>query len=361
MAYLRVENLSLALEKSGNEDDGARFLRRISLDVEKNEIVGLLGPSGAGKSLLLRVILGLTKPDEGAIFVEGQNISERPPSERRMAYLSQRLVLYPHLTSEENAGFFYWIRGLFRSSQKIRFHPVVKEILEAFCLTDEDLLKRLPKSIAGGEKQRIALARALASEADILLLDEPLANIEDHFRDILRRFLRRWIQARGQTALIVSHNQEEMSILCDRLLLLDQGQIIQQGTYENLCSSPISRITALFIGLSQKNDLSSEDIKRLWGIDFPYDVVIPPEKCRWEQSDSMDLEVLGPVIMIENFFTKRSQLLCIEYQEKMLFLEVPESYPVSRGEKIRFYIPLREGWVFEREYPYRRIYQGVWE
>ncbi|MCX7882476.1 MAG: ABC transporter ATP-binding protein [Brevinematales bacterium] len=358
MAYLRVENLSLSLEHERDEE-GKSLLRHVSLDIEKKEIVGILGPSGAGKSLLLRAIVGLEKPTEGEIFLEGQALSLVPPSERSMAYLSQRLVLYPHLSGEKNAGFFYWIRGGVKRHEAIRFHPVVFEVLRHLHLTEEHLLKRLPKTMAGGEKQRIALARAIASEARILLLDEPFANIEEGFRDTLRHFLRQWIRQREQTAFIVSHNQEEMASLCDRLVLLDKGTVIQQGSYEDLCFSPTSRITALFMGVSRKNFLSSEMLQKLWGKRLPYDVVLLPSLGRKEPLDEWDLEVKGPVLMVEHFFREKKKLLCIEYKNELFFWEVEESFPIQKGERVCWYLPLKEGWFFEKEYPYRRIYQGV--
>ncbi|URA11286.1 ABC transporter ATP-binding protein [Thermospira aquatica] len=359
MNYLRVEHLSLTLERA--EADEAKELNSVSFEVDQNEIVGILGPSGAGKSLVLRAILGLERPDEGEVFLEGEALSERPAAGRGMAYLSQRLVLYPHLPGEVNAGFFYWIRKQFSKKHEIRFHPVVREILTHLHLTEASLLERLPRSLAGGEKQRIALARALASEAKILLLDEPLANIEDNFRDVLRHFLRDWIKKRGQTALVVSHNQEEMASLCDRLLLMDQGRIIQQGGYEELCFSPVSRITALFMGNSRKNFLSAEFIEKRWKKKCEYDVVLLPQLGKATADDPWDLEVEGKVIMVEHFFREKKKLLCVEEKNELFFWEVAETMSLNRGDRVRFFLPVKEGWFFERVYPYKRIYQGVFE
>ncbi|NPV39590.1 MAG: ABC transporter ATP-binding protein [Brevinematales bacterium] len=358
MSYLRVENLTLSLDSAREEDERA-LLCHLSLDIEEKEIVGILGPSGAGKSLLLRALIGLEKPTEGEIFLEGMALSSLSPSERSMAYLSQRLVLYPHLSGGKNAGFFYWIRGLLKKDKDIRFHPVISEVLEHLHLMSSDLLGRLPKTMAGGEKQRIALARAIASEAKILLLDEPFANIEDIFRDTLRHFLRKWIQKRGQTALIVSHNQEEMASLCDRLVLLDRGSLIQQGTYEDLSFSPTSRITALFMGVSRKNFLSSELLQKLWGKTLACDVVLLPSLVRQEPLDEWDVEIKGPIIMVEHFFREKKKLLCIEYKNELFFWEVDENLPFTKGDRVTLYLPLKEGWFFEKDYPYRRIYQGV--
>ncbi|MFN4216154.1 MAG: ABC transporter ATP-binding protein [Brevinematales bacterium] len=357
MSYLRVENLSLSLDSEREEDEKA-LLRHVSIDIEEGEIVGIIGPSGAGKSLLLRAIVGLEKPTEGEIFLEGTALASLPPSERLMAYLSQRLVLYPHLSGEKNAGFFYWIRGLIKK-RDILLHPVVSEVLSHLHLTNADLLGRLPKAMAGGEKQRVALARAIASQAKILLLDEPFANIEDNFRGMLKHFLRQWIQSRGQTALIVSHNQEEMGILCDRLILLDRGVIIQQGSYEDLCSFPASRITALFMGVSRKNFLSSEMIHNLWGKHIPYDVILLPSSGREKPQSEWDIEVKGKIIMVEHFFREKKKILCIEYKNELFFWEVEENAPFNKEDKVCVYFPLKEGWFFEKEYPYKRIYQGV--
>ena len=359
MSYLRVEHLSLSLDEPTELEDDGRLLKAVSFDAEKGEIIGILGASGAGKSLLLRALLGLVPLQEGRIFKGGEDITERAPSQRGMAYLSQRLALYPHLSGEVNAGFFYWIRGLVKKTP-LRFHPVVGEILSELGISEERFLQRKPRSLAGGERQRVALARALASEAEVLLLDEPLANIEDHFRDVLRHFLRRWLQQRGQTALVVSHNQEEMAGLCDRLFLMDQGVLIQKGSYDELCTMPLSRITALFMGRVQKNYLSAEMIESLWGKKVAWDAVVLPSLARQTKESEWDLEVKGTVIMIENFFAERKKLLCVEFHHEMFFYEVGEDFQVKKGERICFYLPLQEAWLFERNYPYRRIYQGEW-
>ena len=236
-AFLRLDGLE---KRFG----GAAVTRGVSLDVEKSEIVALLGPSGSGKTTVLRLVAGFERPDAGRITVDGEEVTGLPAERRRFGMVFQHYALFPHMTVGENVAFGLEAQGRPRADVARR----VEEALAAVDLAGFET--RRVSAISGGQQQRVALARALAPEPRVLLLDEPLSNLDPTLRDRTRRELKRLIRRIGITTLFVTHEQEEAFELGDRVAVLNAGRLEQVGTPEELYEEPASRFVASFVGRS---------------------------------------------------------------------------------------------------------------
>jgi iron(III) transport system ATP-binding protein len=212
-----------------------------SLCVERGEVLALLGPSGCGKTTLLRLVAGFERPDAGTIEVAERAVagpgSWVAPEERRVGMVFQDYALFPHLTVAENVGF-----GVARRERASR----VPELLATVGL--ETLGSRYPHELSGGQQQRVALARALAPEPELVLLDEPWSNVDPFLRETLRAEVSEIIRPLGVTVVLVTHDREEAFSLADRIALMRDGTVVQEGTAEQLYFSPTSRWAAEFVG-----------------------------------------------------------------------------------------------------------------
>jgi iron(III) transport system ATP-binding protein len=217
-------------------------LADVSLAVEEGELLALLGPSGSGKTTLLRVLAGFESPDRGRIVVAGQEVTALPPARRRFGMVFQHYALFPHLTVGENVAFGLEAQGVPRAELGGR----VARALELVDLPGFE--PRRVGEISGGQQQRVALARALAPEPRLLLLDEPLSNLDPSLRERTRRELRAALRRVGITSLFVTHEQEEAFALGDRVALLAGGRLHQVGTAEELYRRPATRFAAGFVG-----------------------------------------------------------------------------------------------------------------
>ncbi|MGF1586670.1 MAG: ABC transporter ATP-binding protein [Bacteroidales bacterium] len=231
---LKISNLSVKL--------GLFELRDITFEVARGEYFVLLGMSGAGKSVLLRMISGLTQADTGEIVLNGKLISNEKIQKRRVGMVFQDSVLFPHMDVYSNIAYPLRIRSFGREAIKRK----VGELAE---LTNVNhLLKRFPQNLSGGESQRVALARILATEPDCLLLDEPLSSLDVQLRGELRSLLRR-INENGQTIVHVTHDYEEAVLLAHRIGVIEQGTIVQTGEPRNVFHHPKSEFVARFVGI----------------------------------------------------------------------------------------------------------------
>jgi iron(III) transport system ATP-binding protein len=216
-------------------------VERTSFCVDRGEVVALLGPSGCGKTTLLRLVAGFERPDEGTVEVGGRTVSARgtwvPPEQRRIGMVFQDYALFPHLTVSENVGF-----GLPRRRRTAR----VPELLGIVGL--DGLGRRYPHELSGGQQQRVAVARALAPSPELVLLDEPWSNVDPFLRESLRAEVTEIIRPLGVTVVLVTHDREEAFSLADRIALMRDGRVVQEGTPEELYFAPVSRWAAEFVG-----------------------------------------------------------------------------------------------------------------
>lgn len=218
-------------------------LRGLDLKVADGEIVAVLGPSGCGKTTLLRSIAGLETPREGDVVLDGQSLLGIPPHKRGVGLMFQSFALFPHLSVLDNVAFGPEMQG--KQKEEARFRA--KELLALVGLGGFE--NRAVSQLSGGEQQRVALARSLAPNPRLLMLDEPLGSLDAALRDHLTLELRAIFRRVGLTALYVTHDQREALVIADRITVLREGQVEQIGTPEDIYRAPISEFTAGFLGL----------------------------------------------------------------------------------------------------------------
>ncbi len=225
---------------------GVGAVRGLNLTIEDGEFVSLLGPSGCGKTTTLRLLAGFLPPDEGRIIVGGEVLSapERvvPPEQRRMSMIFQSYAVWPHKTVFDNVAFGLKLRRVAR----VELEKRVRGMLELVRLAE--LAGRYPGELSGGQQQRVALARALVIEPQILLLDEPLSNLDANLREEMRFEIRRLHEAMRVTTIYVTHDQSEAMVTSDRIAVIHEGQVEQVGLPEEIYERPRTEFVAGFIG-----------------------------------------------------------------------------------------------------------------
>ncbi len=214
----------------------------VSVDVPTGSLTALLGPSGSGKSTLLRVIAGLEQPDAGTVTLDGVEVTSRPPQERGVGFVFQHYAAFKHMTVWDNVAFGLAIRRRPRSEIKQR----VNELLDLVQLTG--LAKRYPAQLSGGQRQRMGLARALAVDPKVLLLDEPFGALDARVRKELRIWLRRLHDETHTTTVIVTHDQEEAMDVADRVVVMNAGRIEQTAPPRELYDHPANEFVMSFVG-----------------------------------------------------------------------------------------------------------------
>lgn len=214
----------------------------VSFDVKAGEFVTLLGPSGCGKSTTLRLIAGLMEPDRGEIFIGGKNVTHVPSYKREIGMVFQDYALFPHMTVFDNIAFPLKIRKKSRAEIKRK----VKDLLNLVQLNNVE--DRYPFQLSGGQQQRVALARTLASDPKVLLLDEPLSNLDAKLRESTRLEIAKLQRKLGITTIYVTHDQEEAFAISDRILVMNNGVIEQEGTPLEIYENPRTDFVANFIG-----------------------------------------------------------------------------------------------------------------
>ena len=250
-----------------------RALNEVELAVSKGEFLCLVGPTNAGKSTLLKTVAGLHRPEKGRIFINGRDVTELDPSLRNVSLLFQTVALFPNRNGFDNLAFPLRQAGVGEERVKQRVSEV------ADLLRIGQVLDRFPRTFSGGERQRVAIGRAIAHPSDLLLLDEPLSNLDARMRLELRIEFRRLHRTLGQTVIYVTHDQVEALSLADRVAVLHAGSLQQIDTPERIHDRPVNRFVAEFIGSPPMNLIPArvhvqEDGTKLAGVGFQ--VEAPP-------------------------------------------------------------------------------------
>ena len=231
-----IENLSKSYTR------GKMVLQPLDLEIASCELFFLLGPSGCGKSTLLRLIAGFLQPDSGRILFDDKDVTNVPPEKRNAPMVFQNYALWPHLTVFDNVAFGLKAQGL----KKSEIYERTMDALEVVRMSE--FAQRKTPLLSGGQQQRVALARALAVAPELLLLDEPLSNLDAKLRDEMREELRQICRERNLTAVYVTHDRREALSMADRMAVLENGCISQMGTPSELYRKPANRFTAAFLG-----------------------------------------------------------------------------------------------------------------
>lgn len=272
MEFLKLQNLTAAYDQE-------IVLKKMNLEVKQGELLSLLGSSGCGKTTTLRIVSGFLKQREGSVFLEGKEISKTHPSERGFGYVFQNYALFPHLNVEDNVGF-----GL--KQRKVGREEINKKVFEMLDMVDlAAFAGKRPLELSGGQRQRVALARALAISPRLLLMDEPLSNLDAALRIKMRMEIRRIQQEHNISALYVTHDQEECFSISDRVAVMNEGLIEQLGTPEEIYSSPATSFVARFVGFENFiHGILENRGKKLWfavekgGISIPISESSIPDK-----------------------------------------------------------------------------------
>jgi len=337
----------LELDGLGKSYGSELVVQDLSLSVREGEILTLLGPSGCGKTTTLRLVAGLERPDTGAVRLNGRSVSGSsfvPPEERGVGVVFQEFALFPHLTARENVAF-----GL-KDRPDDEMRERVDDLLELVDLTDQG--DSYPDQLSGGQQQRVALARSLAPEPEILLLDEPFSNLDVDLRVEMREEVRRIIKETGVTAVSVTHDQEEALSISDRVAVMNDGQIEQIGDPEGVFQHPESRFVAAFLGYASfvpgyvsgevvETDLGTVSRDQIHGLAPEYDhtridLLVRPDDvsvrslgCGDESRSSCGRVVarryLGPTFLYEVELDTGESIQCMHNHDE----DVPNSGPVD--------------------------------
>jgi ABC-type Fe3+/spermidine/putrescine transport system ATPase subunit len=297
MTTLTIKSVSKSFGKTN-------ALQGISFDVDEGEIVALLGPSGCGKSTLLAIIAGLILPDEGDVLWNDFSLKDIPPHKREFGLMFQDYALFPHMNVYANISFGLRMAHLDPDRINLR----VQEMLGLVGLPD--FSSRDVNTLSGGEQQRIALARALAPHPRLLMLDEPLGSLDRNMRERLVIDLQRILHQMHQTAIYVTHDQEEAFSIADRIIVINSGRIEQIGTPKDIYSDPATTFVARFLemtnivpGVIQNRDGISQAITPLG--DFPVGTAIEGNINLLIRPDKAHLDEHGP-ILLHGVFTEAS-------------------------------------------------------
>lgn len=327
-----------------------RAVQDMSLAIKAGEIVALLGSSGCGKTSTLRMIAGFESVTEGAITLAGRRIDTLAPASRGVAMAFEGYALYPPLTVAENIGF-----GLPRGRERGEAARKVREIAEL--LEIDDILERRPSRLSGGQQQRASLARALAREADLYLLDEPMGQLEPQLRAILRGRVKALIKERGLTAVLVTHDQTEANAMADRIAVMEGGILQQFGSPGELRDSPANLFVATFLGEPPMNVLTAQarGNRIVFGaapaIAFP-GLTLPPERrvllgIRPHRVRLGEGALEG--VVASNQWLGDQAHIAVTFGDQLLVAVAHQKSGVRMGEKVNFGFAVEDAHLFDAE------------
>lgn len=320
--YLSIKNVSKSY-------DGKHALKNLSLDIDKHEIVGLIGHSGSGKSTLLQLIYGMQDKDNGVITLEGDKLLNRSdvlvPGDERIKYVRQNFDLFPDQTVFDNID--YQIRQYGRAYVKERSTKLAK----AFGI--EHVMDKKTKSISGGEQQRVAICCALADSPQLLLLDEPMAHLDQINARIIKSYLWKFVKSEKITTLFVTHSPEDALAYSTRIGIIGNGELLESGTPEEVYNSPKSHYTAELLG--QCKHLPSSYIPKQYLKDQKGKYYLRPENISLAKADTKDTIKAS---VVETLFLGYRQLVTVKLNNSKLQLFAPSLKKIAPKESINISI-----------------------
>lgn len=315
MSEVKIKNISKTFGKF-------KALDIDNIEISENSYVTILGPSGSGKTTLLRIISGLETQDEGQIIINGKNVETLPPWKRNIGLVFQNYALYPHLNVFQNIS-------MPLIQQKVSPKDIEENVIEvAKIMRINDQLDKIPSQLSGGQQQRVALARALIKKPDVLLLDEPLSNLDAKVRIELRDYLKESQRKFNLTAIHVTHDQTEGLALGDIMVVMSAGKIEQIGTPEDIYENPASEFVADFVG--EVNHITSKFLNKKEDHDKVY--LLRYEEIFIEQNGKYE----GTVQNVQ--YMGYRKLLTVLSDEQEIRFYVPSNFKIREGQKIKFSI-----------------------
>lgn len=350
-------------------------LEDFSIDVENNEFLVILGPSGCGKTTALRIIAGLEQQDSGKVYFDEENVDDLTPGKRNIAMVFQNFALYPHRTVRGNIGYPLRVQ----KKPKKAIEEAVQEI--ARLLSIDHLLDRFPRQLSTGEAQRVGLARAMIRRPRCFLFDEPLSNLDAQLRIRMRAELREIHDRHPITTIYVTHDQEEASVLADRIVIIQQGHIMQIGSPHEVYFSPCCRFVAGFIGSPQMNFVPAllrpypqYSILEIAGrslqlpvfsikgnhrdelqVDVgvrPEDLMIAPPNTR-EESNEQTIDLLGAVKLLQ--VAEPDLFVHVDIADQRIVVRCKHNNVLSIGEGCVVWAPLNNIHIFDQKNGMRLI------
>ncbi|MCT4618426.1 MAG: ABC transporter ATP-binding protein [Marinisporobacter sp.] len=341
MSLINLKDLTVSYD--GKTD----ILKQLNLQVEKGQLVSLLGPSGCGKTTTLRVIAGFIEPTKGQFIFDDKDYTNIPVHKRNFGLVFQSYALFPHLTVFENVAFGLKMRKMDKKS----ITQDVEKILKVVNL--EEYSTRYPKELSGGQRQRVAIARALVIQPDLLLLDEPLSNLDAKLRLNMRVEIRKLQKQLGITTVFVTHDQEECFSISDKVAVMNGGIIEQYDAPEKIYSHPATEFVARFVGFEnfiELKQISENNYVSKAGIQFVSDFekenskeeikgTIRPDDIQIIDHASSDLNnMVNGEIEIRTYLGKEYQY-AVNTALGTLIVNGSNDQKYSQGDKVRLYLP----------------------
>lgn len=350
MTRITVDHVSKYFKVKTEVGSQLQAVDDITLQIKTGESIAILGPSGSGKTTLLRLIAGLESPDSGAVYYDDVPLSQIAEQERNIGMVFQDYALIPHWEARHTIGFFLRLR---RREQEVPAH--VHRVSKITGVGLDYLLGRFPKQLSGGEKQRVAIARAFARDLNVLLFDEPFANLDAKFRATARVELRRLLDEFSVTSIFVTHDQLEAASLSDRIILIRQGQIEQLGPYDHLHSDPENLFVAQFIGVPRFNFFEGVAADHHWYHPsfgrylLPRSVADKTLVTMAIRPEAISLSGEGHQAKVDKvmpFFPERYLLVDVIHDEVSWQLQLPLETKIKVGEMITCYFDEKSIYFF---------------
>lgn len=342
MAYIHLNGISKSYSDT-------KIIDNLNLTINEKECVVIVGPSGCGKSTLLRLLSGLDDIDRGMVMINGKAIHHLPPSRRGIAMVFQSYALYPHMTVYENMAF-----GL--SLKKFSKQEIKDRVLKAAdILQINDLLSRKPRQLSGGQRQRVAIGRAIVRKPRVLLLDEPLSNLDAKLRIQMRQEFIKLREVLNTTMIYVTHDQREAMTLADKIVVLNKGTVEQVGTPDDIFNKPVNTFVAGFLGSPRMNFLEArvykkEDDKIIFTVGNLQKIMLPIMCDDMKVGDSINIGIRSNSFYFEDHLgpSLKGDVVAVEYygeaknlsvdigQEKTITVRTKD-FSVKKGDSINLY------------------------
>jgi multiple sugar transport system ATP-binding protein len=329
-------------------------VEQLSTRFEEGKLSALLGPSGCGKSTLLNMISGILPPSDGRVLFDGKDVTDLPPEKRGVGFVFQNYALYPHMSVSENISFPMELQRIPKAERA----KSIKELSELVQISD--LLNRKPSQLSGGQQQRVAVARALAKRPNILLLDEPLSNLDARLRLEMREEIRRIQKTTGITTIFVTHDQEEAMSISDQILILKKGRLQQYGNPQYLYEHPANTFVADFMGSPRINFLHGEYYNHT--LQMNHQIIRLPFKTQFDNRKKVILGIRSEAFTLTQekeaslqakvtnvFITGKDELIHIDIDDQDVRAYISSDHEIKAGNVLNLGFRKKGIFLFDEE------------